>query len=265
MRYLFLVAAVFLTLKPSGAEEVKAADGGSDSGKSASTEENWMQRFDRLWPQRDQKKVFDELYDLAKARQVKDPKDFEANWRLAAVLVWQADGLPDGGSAKASSGKHGWDYADKAIEVRPNDARAQYYAATGIGLYSEGVGILTALGEGLEGKFKSHAQAALKLDKNYLDGAPQVLWGRYFFKLPWPKRDVGESIKILQACVQEHPTNLRAKLYLAESLLNEGKKAEAKKLIEEITTGSLGTDAAEGHRIKARAAEWMKEHRGDLG
>ncbi len=230
----------------------------------ASAGESWTQRFDRLWPQRENSKAVDELYNLVKAQQRRDPKDFDANLRFAALMVWQADGLADGTDAKASFGKRGWELAEKAAESRPDDVRARYYAGTGVGLYSEGVGILTALRQGLEGKFRGHVQEALKLNKDFLDGAPQVLWGRYFFKLPWPKRDVAESIKVLRACVQDHPTNLRGKLYLADALLSEGQKGEAKKLADEISAAPLGQDPSEDGRIKTRSIEWTKQHQKDL-
>ncbi len=262
MRPFYLALLASLSIHSSwaqGAQEPAAAP--PDAAPAA---ESWTQHFDRLWPQRDNPKVLDELYNLVKAQQTRDPNHFDVNWRLAALLVWQADGLADGTDVKASFGKRGWELAEKAVEVWPNDIRAQYYMATGIGLYSEGVGILTALRQGLEGKFRSHTQEALKLNKDFLDGAPQVLWGRYFFKLPWPKRDVAESTKVLRACVQEHPSNLRGKLYLADSLLNEGQKAEAKKLVDEIAAAPLGTDPAEDRRIKARSAEWTKQHQKDL-
>ena len=42
-------------------------------------------------------------------------------------------------------GKLAWAAGDKAISAKPDDVHGQYQAGTGIGLYSEGVGILTAL------------------------------------------------------------------------------------------------------------------------
>jgi len=257
-----LLTAALAAVSPGDSENPETAvDASTDSPAS----ETWTQHFDRLWHQRDNRKTLEEIYALAKSAQKKSAEDFEANWRLAAVLVWESDGFADGSNAKARAGKEAWTLADKALSVKSQDVRAQYYGGTGIGLYSEGVGILTALGEGLEGKFRSRVEAALKLDKDFLDGAPQVLWGRYFFKLPWPKRDVSESIKVLRACVQEHPHNLRAKLYLAESLLDDGKKNEAKQLIDDIQTAPIGVDPPEDHRIKQRAQEWAKQHQADFG
>ena len=134
------------------------------------------------------------------------------------------------------------------------------FAGTGIGLYSEGVGILTALSQGLEGKFRDRIQAALKIDQDFLDGAPQVVWGRYFFKLPWPKRNVGESIKVLSAAMDQHPRNLRAKLYLADSLADDGKGAEARKIVQEILDAPLLGDVPEQKRMKDLAKKWLSNH-----
>src|SRR5256885_5540615 len=185
---------------------------------SAAQGQTFQERWDELWARRDASDAQNELARLAKGELAKDPGSFEGNWRRASLLVWQADGVADGSELKAQLGKLALEAGDKAVAAKPDDVRGHYFAGTGIGLYSEGIGILTALSQGLEGKFRDRIQAALKIDKDHLDGGPQVGWGRHFFKLPWPKRDVGQSIKVLSAAVAEHPRNLRAKLYLADSL-----------------------------------------------
>ena len=209
------------------------------------------------------KPVIDRLYKLVEDQLKKDSGDFEANCRLASVLNWDANSYPNG-ELKAGLGKRAWTVSDRAIQARPDDVRGQYNAAVGIGLYSEGVGILTALSQGLEGKFKSRIQAALRIDKGYLAGAPQVVWGRYFYKLPWPKRDVDESIKVLRQAVSEHPGNLRARLYLAESLQSDGKKEEVRKLVDEFAAAPIGADGPEDRKVKSEAAAFAAEHKGDF-
>jgi len=222
--------------------------------------QTFEQRWDELWTRRDTADAQNALARMAKAELAKDPNSFEGNWRRASLLVWQADGAADGSELKAQLGKLAWEAADKAALARPDDVRGHYFAGTGIGLYSEGVGILTALSQGLEGKFRDRIQAALKIDKDYIDGAPQVVWGRYFFKLPWPKRDVGESIRVLSAAVTQHPRNLRAKLYLADSLTDDGKGGDAKKLAQEAAEAKLQGDAPEEKRMKDLAKKWLSRH-----
>ena len=233
-------------------------------GAAAAPAAGWIADFDKLWTQRNDPKVVAQLYKIVEPVQKANDADFEANWRLSALLNWDANNYPDGGDAKAGLGKRAWTVGDKAIQARPDDVRGQYNAAIGIGLYSEGVGILTALSQGLEGKFKSRALAALRIDKDYSYGGPQVLLGRFYYKLPWPKKDLGESIKLLTGAAKDHPENLRAKFYLADSLLDDGKKAEAKKLGDEVMAAKGSTDPAEDAKVKSETANWLKSHQGDF-
>ena len=99
-----------------------------------------------------------------------------------------------------------------------------------------------------------------QLAAQVLQGAPQVVWGRYFYKLPWPKRDVSESIKVLSAVVKAHPGNWRAKIYLADSLADDGKEAEAKKLVRDVLDGAGGQDPPEEKRVKELARKWISQH-----
>jgi len=230
------------------------------AGAVQAQEQSLAKRWDELWGRRDTADAQNALARMAKAELAKDPSSFDGNWRRAALLVWQADGAADGSELKAQLGKLAWEAGDKAVAAKPDDVRGHYFAGTGLGLYSEGVGILTALSQGLEGKFRDRIQTALKIDKDFLNGGPQVVWGRYFYKLPWPKRDVRESVRVLSAEVEQHPKNLRAKLYLADSLADDGKGAEAKKLAQEILDAPLQADPPEEKRMKDLAKKWLSKH-----
>ena len=219
---------------------------------------DWTAQFDEVWKRRDEDKALRELHKLLKNALSSDPSSFDANWRMAGLLNWQADGTE--GELKAALGKGAWQAGDRAITAKPEDVRGHYHGGTGIGLYSEGVGILTALSQGLEGKFRDRIQAAIRIDKDFLDGAPQVVWGRYFYKLPWPKRDVSESIKVLREAVRGHPDNWRAKLYLADSLADDGKGDEAKKLVQEVLAGKVSADPPEQKRLQDMAKKWLAQH-----
>jgi hypothetical protein len=227
------------------------------------TSAEWMAEWNDLWKRRGEADAIRRLEQLLEENLSDDPSGFEISWRQAALIAWEADGEPDGSQEKAAKGKVAWEAGDRAINANQNDVRGHYYAGVGVGLYSEGVGILTALSQGLEGKFRERLLVALRINKDYLDGAPQVVWGRYFYKLPWPKRDLDESIKVLRVAVRTHPNNWRAKLYLADSLvLNqlEGQDEEAHQLVDEILAAHGGRDPPEEARIKERARKWKQKH-----
>ncbi len=219
----------------------------------------WMQQWDELWKTRDQAASVKQMHQMLDQQLATDPKSFEANWRLASLYNWDANGAE--GDRKAELGKLAWAAGDKAREANPNDVRGHYQAGVGVGLYSEGIGILTALAQGVEGKFRDRLLAALKLDKDYLNGDPQVVWGRYFFKLPWPKRDVDQSVKVLEDCLAAHPDNWRAKLYLADDYADQGKNAEAKRQVQDVLDARNGNDPPEDKRLKDMAKQWMASHK----
>jgi hypothetical protein len=230
--------------------------------RSASSAD-WLADWDDLWKRRSDPAALTRLEQILEDHVGVDPEGFETNWRQASLIAWEADGEPDGSQEKAAKGKNAWEAGDKAVRANQNDVRGHYYAGVGVGLYSEGVGVLTALSQGLEGKFRERLLAALRINKDYLDGAPQVVWGRYFYKLPWPKRDLDESIKVLRIAVRTHPNNWRAKLYLADSLiLNqlEGQDDEAHQLVDQILAAPGGRDLPEETRIKERARKWKQKH-----
>jgi hypothetical protein len=244
--------------KPAATENPAAVEKPAAAEKPAASGAEWQAKFDELWKKRDAPGIIEELHAILSTQLAADPRSFDANWRLASLYNWEANQTE--GDKKAELGHKAWEAGDVAIAARADDVHGQYQAGAGIGLYSEGVGILTALSQGLEGKFRDRLQASLKLDKDYLDGSPQMVWGRYFFKLPWPKRDVDESIRVLTACVESHPHNLRAKLYLADSLANEGSMQDAKKLIKEIMDAQPADDPPEQRLVKSLAQKWMASH-----
>ena len=224
---------------------------------------DWMAAWDDLWKRRDDPAAIQELEKITQERLAEDPNGFETTRRQAELVAWEADGEPDGSNDKAAKGKIAWEAGDKAIQANPKDVRGHYFSGVGVGLYSEGVGILTALSQGLEDKFRERILAALRLDKDFLNGAPQVAWGRYFFKLPWPKRDPEESIRVLRIALRTHPGNWRAKLYLADSLyLNQlpGQQDEAHALVQQILDAPGGRDPPEEKRLKEMARKWMSRH-----
>jgi len=233
---------------PTGAQFQRPAEGPA----------GWRDHFDELWKARDQPGTGKEMEQVLQQHLVVEPRSYEANWRLASLYNWIADSKE--ADEKAGLGKKAWDAGDKAIAANAGEVNGHYSAAVAIGLYSEGVGIITALSQGLEGKFRDRILAALRLDKDYLNGAPQVVWGRYFFKLPWPKRNVDEATKVLSEAVRAHPGNLRAKLYLADCYADKDKIEEGTKLAQQILDAPGGADPPEERRIKKKARNWIEAH-----
>ena len=187
------------------------------------------------------------------------PEDFELVWRKARILQWQADGATEK-KLKMVLGKQTWEAGDKAAKLQPARVEGFYYAACGIGSYSQAVGIMKALGDGLEGKFNERLDTALKLDPGYDYGGPWLVKGRYYYELPWPKRDLTRSVSFYDKAIAKYPQSLRAYYYLAETLLKDGKAQKARDAIEKVKQGSTAYNPAEGQRVQ----QWAKKVDADI-
>jgi tetratricopeptide (TPR) repeat protein len=156
------------------------------------------------------------------------PDDYGVLWRLARHEAWRSEDPSIAEKRKSELGKKAWDLAERAITASPGRVEGWFYAVSGIGNYSLGIGILSALAKGLEGKFKDRLSRAEQLDPAYDKGAIPTAWGRFWYELPWPKHDAKKSEAALRAALAQNPDNVRAHVYLGDLHLDEGRKAEAR-------------------------------------
>jgi tetratricopeptide (TPR) repeat protein len=181
------------------------------------------------------------------------PQDYDILWRAARFRWWTADGEPSQ-KAKRMAAKEGWSYASRAVEVSPNGVEGRYYVALNIGAYSQAVGILKALTDGLEGQFVQNLDFALKANDGFDRCGGYRAKGRYHWELPWPKRDLKKSKEELAKAVARNPEHLRNYFYLAQTLLKDGDAKGARVEIDKAIEGSPDFDPPEARRIKAWAA-----------
>ncbi|HYV46129.1 MAG TPA: tetratricopeptide repeat protein [Myxococcaceae bacterium] len=179
------------------------------------------------------------------------PNDPQVLWRQARWNVWKADVLT--GDAKKEMGKATWDLGDKIVKLDPKMVEGPFYGSLGVGQYSEGAGIVNALMQGLEGKFNDRLDKALQMNADVDRGGPMLTKGRYYFSLPWPKRDLTKSAEWYNKCLAKHPENARCHLYLAETLLEDGKAKEAKVHLDAALNAPEAYDPPEAVRVKGLA------------
>jgi len=179
------------------------------------------------------------------------PGDYGVLWRQARRYFWISDDPKIADAEKSKIGKTAWAYADRATAANPKGVEGWYFAATGMGNYSLGIGIFRALGEGIEGKFRDRLKKAEAIDPGFYDGGIPNAWGRFYFKLPWPKYDAEQSEKYLLAALKVNPANVRARVYLADLYRKEGQDRDARAALEKALDHAPGAyDAPEERRMQ---------------
>lgn len=235
---------------------VMAAGGAADSGTPAAPAlADMLARLDALHARRDDPGALREARQLADAAVARGPSDYGALWRAARVLFTESDDKRRPEADRAALAKQAYDLAERAIAVNPNDVAAQYWAALSIGNYAEGMGVVRALANGIEGKFKRPLERATALDVSYDHGNIPVVWAIYYLELPWPKRDRGKAAQEVKQALQINPNDLRARLTQARIDAEDGHKDQARALLGEIAAAPVGRyDPPEERAVKKEAA-----------
>jgi hypothetical protein len=130
-----------------------------------------------------------------------------------------------------------------------------------MGNYALGLGVVKALAQGMEGKFRGRLGKATQLDPKFEHGAIEVAWGRFYDKLPWPKRDREQAEAHLRRAIEINSMNLRARVFLASTYMDQDRFVEAKRMLDEVagTPVSGRYDPPEERRAKALGTALMAQ------
>jgi hypothetical protein len=214
-------------------------------------------RIDELHRRRDDRAAFSEERALVDGALARAPRDYGLLWRAARVDFWLSDDPGTSNDQRSRFGKDGWDLAERAVAADPSHVEGHYFAAVCMGNYALGLGVVKALAKGLEGKFRERLGRAEQIDRRYEGGAIDTAWGRFFDRLPWPKRDRAQAEQHFRQALTLNPTNLRARFYMAQSYLDQGRAGDAKRLLDEVMAAPIGRDPPEDRRAKSLASGLM--------
>jgi hypothetical protein len=229
------------------------------SGDGGALGADVVARLDALHLRRDDRAALAEARRLADGAVAAAPRDYAILWRAARERFTESD-LPSRSDEERSRlGKEAYDLAERAIAANPNAVEGHYWAALSIGSYAQGMGVLRALANGIEGKFTQPLERATALDVRYDHGSIPVVWAAYYLELPWPKRDRAKAALELKRALEINPANLRARLYQARLAADEDHPSEAKALLAAIAAAPGNRyDPPEERRVKMEAEKMAR-------
>jgi tetratricopeptide (TPR) repeat protein len=217
---------------PTAAPAAKAAtDTGAvpePAGPAVSDLAALTARADAAWAVRDLPGQLEELAAALEAAAKLAPGSYEVLWRQARHLGWLSEEPKLSNEEKSRIGKQVWELGDQARALEPNRVEGHFFAMSGVGNYSLGIGVISALAKGIERKFKERLSRAEAINPEFENGVIQMSWGRFYYELPWPKHDAKLSEKYLRQAIAYNGENVRAHEYLGDLLLDEGRKEEAR-------------------------------------
>ena len=191
--------------------------------------------------------LYGQREDLAKARAAaaiwadrlqKNPREFEAAWKLARARYWlggrapeaERKGLLEGGIAAGRA----------AVAVEPNRPEGHFWIAANMGALAESFGLRQGLK--YRGDIKDELLAVLKIDPAFQHGSADRALGRWYFKVPGLFGGSNQkSEEHLRKSLTYNPNSSSSHFFLAETLIDDGPHSRC------------AGGAAEGHRRPDRS------------
>ena len=160
-----------------------------------------------------------------------DPTSFEAAWKLARVDYWLGAHAPQ--EERRRFLENGIEAARKAVALEPNRPEGHFWLAANMGTLAESFGLRAGLK--YRGPVKEELETVLRIDPSFMNGSADRVLGRWYDRVPGL---FGGSDKKAEAHLRaslkydEHSTVSR--YFLAELLLDQGRKSEARTELQKV-------------------------------
>lgn len=211
---------------------------------------------DRLYAQRDDLTSARRAAAIWGARSTTDPRDFESAWKLARALYWL------GGHAAQEERKKlledGIDAGRRAVAASPNKAEGHFWMAANMGALAESHGLRQGLK--YRGDIRDALLTVLKIDAAFQQGSADRALGRWYYKVPGlfggSKK---KSEEHLRKSLTYNPNSTASLYFLAETLIDMDRHAEARETLQKVLDAPLDPDwTPEDKEFKQQAATLLK-------
>jgi hypothetical protein len=212
---------------------------------------------DALYARRDQLPNARAAEAIWAARVARDPKDFESAWKLARARYWLGGHAPEK-DARALF-EAGIAAGRTASALAPDKPEGHFWIAANMGALAEIGGM--SQGMKYKGDIKSELETVLRLDAAFQQGSADRALGRWYYKVPGlfggSKR---KSEEHLRKSLTYNPDSTASLFFLAETLIAESRKPEAKTLLERVIAVPVDPGwAPEDREFKEKAQQLLKK------
>jgi tetratricopeptide (TPR) repeat protein len=195
------------------------------------------------------------------ARVAASAADFESAWKLARTRYWLGTNGPGTSDEKKRTLERGIEAARVAMTARPGAAAGHFWMAANMGALADAHGLRQGIK--YRGPIKTAIEAALKAQPSYLHGSPDRALGRWYYKVPGLfGGDLKKAEAHLRAALTYKPDSVISLLFLAETLIELDRKAEARATLQAALDAPPDPDwLPEDTRFKAQARQLLARWR----
>ncbi len=191
-----------------------------------------LKKADELIAQRKDLQQITEALNLIEQEMKAHP--YEAGWRYLRAVYYFGKKCRDK-DRKIALYKKAIKLGEELVKKYPDGVEAHFWLGVVYGVYGEARGVMKSLF--LVKPIKKEMRRVLELNPKYDCGGAQRVLGRLYYKVPGLFG--GSKTKSLNYLLESKkicPNSLLTRIYLAETLISKGKKAQAKAELEEALT-----------------------------
>ena len=211
---------------------------------------------DLLYRQRENIPAAQRAEQIWAERLAKDPKDVEPAWKLARARYWLGTHAPE--RSRKAYLESGITAGRGAIALAPARPEGHFWVAANMGALAESFGLRQGLK--YRGDIKDELETVLRLDPAFQQGSADRALGRWYFKVPGLFGGSNrKSEEYLRKSLTYNPTSAASLYFLAETLIDEGKKAEARTVLDKLLAAPVDPDwGPEDRDFKQKASVLVK-------
>lgn len=211
---------------------------------------------DALYKQRENIASAQQAEGIWAQRLAKNPRDFEAGWKLARARYWL--GGHAGEKARKPYLEGGIAAARAAIAAAPDKPDGHFWLAANMGALAESFGLRQGLK--YRGDIKDELETVLRLDAGYLQGSADRALGRWYHKVPGMFGGSNKKSEAhLRTSLTYAPASASSLFFLAETLIDMGRKDEARATLQRLLDAPVEPEwAPEDREFKAKGRALLK-------
>lgn len=194
------------------------------------------------------------------SRLAANPKDFESAWKIARTMYWLGT-KDETEKARRAALERGVAAGKQAAALQPSRPEGHFWTAASMGALAESFGLRQGLK--YRGAIKESLETVLKIDPAYQDWSADRALGRWYYKVPGLfGGDKKKSEQHLRKSLANFPDSTVSRFFLAETLLELDRKAEAIAELEKVLAMPGHPDwVPEDEDYKRKAAELLRKQR----
>jgi tetratricopeptide (TPR) repeat protein len=206
---------------------------------------------DRLYANRENVASAARAAAVWEARLAADAQSFESAWKLSRTCYWLGGHVAE--NARRREHERGVEAGRRAAALAPDRPEGYFWMAANMGALAESFGLRAGLR--YRGPIREALETVLRLDPSFQQGSADRALGRWYQKVPGLfGGSRSKAVDHLRRSLTYDPLSTASHFFLAETLLDMNRRAEARQAFQQVLDAPLNPDwAPEDREFKQKA------------